>query len=200
MTSIWTGERVRLRGIELEDWQAFKEFDAHSADMRSGDMLHPPRSDEGYRRWALEEGSRQPDGDNFRVAIVAAQDDVLVGTLNTVDADPRAGRFSYGIAIGNRHQRLGYASEAIVILLAFMFGERRYHKCEVGIYAFNEPSVALHQKLGFVQEGRLRDHEYFAGRFHDVILMGLTTEEFTARHRLPEVNDASMRRGSTAPG
>lgn len=70
------------------------------------------------------------------------------------EADPAAGRFGYGIAIGRPYQRRGYASEAVVILLRYLFGERRYHKCEVGIYAYNEPSVALHRRLGFVEEGR----------------------------------------------
>lgn len=45
-----------------------------------------------------------------------------------------------------------------------MFGEQRYHKCEVGIYDFNHASLALHHRLGFTEEGRLRDHEFFAGR------------------------------------
>ncbi|WP_218005096.1 hypothetical protein [Actinomadura macra] len=49
MISFWTGEQVRLRGVEPEDWQAFKEFDQHTEDMRGAEMLHPPRSDEGYR-------------------------------------------------------------------------------------------------------------------------------------------------------
>lgn len=89
MTSVWTGERVRLRGIEPEDWPAFKEFDEHSADMRSADMLYPPRSDEGYRRWALEAASSRPHDDNFRLAIVAAHDETVVGTLNTIDPDRR---------------------------------------------------------------------------------------------------------------
>lgn len=199
MTSLWTGERVRLRAIEPDDWQAFKEFDQHSADMRSADMLHPPRSDEGYQRWTLEEATRPPNGDNIRLAIVAAHDKSVVGTLNTADADPRAGRFSYGIAIGHQHQRSGYASEAITILLSFMFGERRYHKCEVGIYAFNQASIALHHKLGFVDEGRLRDHEYFAGRHHDLILLGLTAEEFAERHPLPDVTHTDPSSRTHAP-
>ncbi|WP_312874284.1 GNAT family N-acetyltransferase [Actinomadura litoris] len=187
----WSGRRVRLRGIEPDDWQAFKEFDAHSADMRSGDMLHPPRSDEGYRRWALDEATRPPDGDEFRLAIATARDGVLVGTVNTVDADPRAGRFGYGVAIGHRHQRRGYAREAIGLLLAFMFGERRYHKCEVGIYAFNEPSLRLHRSLGFTEEGRLRDHEYLAGAHHDLVLLGLTADEFAERRPFPALPDVS---------
>ncbi|WP_242908134.1 GNAT family N-acetyltransferase [Actinomadura terrae] len=192
----WSGRRVRLRGIEPEDWEAFKEFDAHSADMRGGDMLHPPRSDEGYRRWALEEAIHRPDRDEFRLAIATVPDGALVGNVNTVDADPRAGRFGYGIAIGHRYQRRGYAREAVELLLAFMFGERRYHKCEVGVYAFNEPSLRLHRSLGFVVEGRLRDHEYFAGAHHDLVLLGLTAAEFAERRpfpALPDVNGGSAR-------
>ncbi|MET9802797.1 GNAT family protein [Streptomyces sp. NPDC006368] len=63
-----------------------------------------------------------------------------------------------------------------------MFGERRYHKCEAGIHAFNDASLALHRKLGFVEEGRLRDHEFFAGRRHALVVMGMTAPEFAERH------------------
>jgi RimJ/RimL family protein N-acetyltransferase len=34
-------------------------------------------------------------------------------------------------------------------------------------------------------EGRLRAHEYFAGRRHDLVMMGLTVDEFTARWGSP---------------
>jgi RimJ/RimL family protein N-acetyltransferase len=61
-------------------------------------------------------------------------------------------------------------------------GERRYHKCEAMIYAYNDASLGLHRRLGFVEEGRLRDHEFFAGHYHDVVGMGMTAEEFAERH------------------
>jgi len=182
MTSFWTGRKVRLRGVEPEDWQAFRHFDEHSADMRAADMIHRPRSAEGYREWAAEQATRKAAGDEFLLAIETLADRTLVGTLSTHRADQRAGRFGYGIAIGHDHQRHGYATDAVIPLLTYMFGERRYHKCEVGIYAFNTASVALHQKIGFQTEGRLRDHEYFAGRHHDLVVMGMTADEFAARH------------------
>ncbi|HEY7596588.1 MAG TPA: GNAT family protein [Actinophytocola sp.] len=186
MTSIWTGERVRLRGVEPEDWAAFRRFDESSVDMRSADMIHLPRSAAGYRTWTAElAGARE--GEEFMLAIETRADQVLVGALSTSAVERRAGRFHYGIAIGRDHQRHGYASDAIPLLLTYMFGERRFHKCEVRIYAFNEASIALHRKLGFQPEGRLRDHEYFAGRHHDLVLMGLTKDEFTARHPFPGV-------------
>ncbi|MFF8644190.1 hypothetical protein [Streptomyces sp. NPDC015345] len=49
----WTGECVRLRGIEPDDWAAFQRFAAEEA--RSGDLPRPPGSAEGYRAWAKEQ-------------------------------------------------------------------------------------------------------------------------------------------------
>ncbi|WP_020577928.1 hypothetical protein [Actinopolymorpha alba] len=40
MTSIWFGERVRLRGVEPEEWQLAMEFDQDSTVMRDADRLH----------------------------------------------------------------------------------------------------------------------------------------------------------------
>lgn len=74
---------------------------------------------------------------------------------------------------------------AVPLLLNHMFGERRLHKCEANVWAFNAPSLALHRKLGFTEEGRLRDHEFLAGRHHDVVLFGMTAPEFAARHPFP---------------
>jgi len=101
--------------------------------------------------------------------------------------DKNAGVFSYGIAIGADFQRRGYANEAIILLLRYMFGERRFQKCDVGIYAYNTASLRLHERLGFVHEGRRRRHQFFAGHHHDMVLMGMTVEEYAASHSLGTV-------------
>ena len=44
------------------------------------------------------------------------------------------------------------------------------------------PRFALHRRLGFVEEGRQRDHNFFAGRHHDLVLFGMTAPEFAERH------------------
>ncbi len=98
-----------------------------------------------------------------------------------------AGTFGFGLGVGRPHQRRGYASEAIVLLLRYMFGERRYQKANVGVYAYNTASLELHAKLGFVVEGRRRRAVFMGGRYHDEVLLGLTVEEFTAAHPLPDV-------------
>lgn len=186
MTSIWCGERVRLRGTEPGDWQAFMHFDADSTVMRNADQLHPPRSAEGYRRW-VETIAKAPRDDEFFLGIESLADGRLVGAISTDGVDKNAGVFGYGISIGSAYHRKGYASEAVVLLLRYMFGERRFQKCDVGVYAYNTASLMLHKKLGFVEEGRRRRSQYFAGQYHDIVLLGMTVEEYLTAYSLGDV-------------
>ena len=189
MGSVWEGELVRLRGIEPGDWEAVMRFDQWSDDVRSGGGLSQPRSAEGYRQWAAERAARAPQAgvDDFELAIESLAEGCLVGTMGTHQCDRAAGTFGYGLGIGRPHQRRGYASEAIVLLLRYMFGERRYQKCNVAVLDYNAASLELHAKLGFVVEGRRRRAVFMGGRHRDEVLLGLTVEEFTAAHPLADV-------------
>lgn len=46
------------------------------------------------------------------------------------------------------------------------------------VYSFNEASIRLHEKLGFQREGCLRRTIFTQGQYFDVIVFGLTVEEY----------------------
>lgn len=187
MGSIWEGDRVRLRGAEPSESHLLMEFDQETAYQRNNDRLHPPRSRAGYLKWA-ESHPVTPNDDEFGVGIEALDEGRLVGGLGTHGIDKTSGVFSYGIAIGSAFRRRGYATDAITLLLRYMFGERRFQKCDVEIYAFNTASHELHRRFGFIEEGRRRRSQFFAGSYHDAVLMGLTVEEYAAVHSLGSVS------------
>ncbi|WP_328765101.1 GNAT family N-acetyltransferase [Streptomyces sp. NBC_00272] len=182
MTSFWMGKRVRLRGIEPDDAAAFMRFAEDEEGL--GDLVSPPRSAEGYRAWANEQATGKRDSDRFQLAVEAVGTGEIVGAVGSHQADARSGWFEYGITIGAEHRRKGYAAEAAVLLLRFMFAEHRFHKCQVRIFAHNEASLALHRRLGFVEEGRLRELVYLSGRHRDVVMMGLLADEFAQLHSM----------------
>ncbi|MDH2389101.1 GNAT family protein [Streptomyces sp. HNM0663] len=72
--------------------------------------------------------------------------------------------------------------EAGLLVLGYMFGERRYQKAQAYVHDFNEVSQAGMLAFGAQLEGRLRRHDFFAGRYHDNLIFGLTAEEFFAAH------------------
>jgi RimJ/RimL family protein N-acetyltransferase len=178
MSGPWTGERVRLRAPEPSDAEAFLAADDDGEGSRAGWRVFPPRN-----RWATEEWLRQAsqDGDEFRVVVESLASSEVVGTLNTHSCDASAGSCSYGVTIWPWHRRCGFGSDAVVVVLRYLFGERRYQKCTVGVLAFNEPSLALHHALGFTEEGRVRRAHFRAGRHWDEVVFGITVEEFEER-------------------
>ncbi|MGW3497110.1 GNAT family N-acetyltransferase [Streptomyces sp. NPDC001020] len=185
MSDMWIGEKVRLRGVEPKDWEGFRDLTRNTVDVRNADLVEPPRSDESFRSWTAERAGRPPGGEAFRLVIEALADRAFAGSVTVGETDSRAGRFRTGIEIARDHRRQGFAAEATELVLTYMFAEQRYNKCEVEVYAFNDASLALYHKLGFVEEGRLRQHEFFAGSYHDVVLLGITAAEYWAGHRQP---------------
>lgn len=157
----WVGRKVRLRGIDPADRRTLIGFDRDAS--QTG----------GYRHCAAH---RVADAGNFAIETLRGRR--LVGSMSVSQGDP----FSYGIGIGPPHRGCGYAADAIEVLLAFMFGQCGYRKCEVSVYGGNFASLALHGSLGFREEGRLRDTELLRGEIKYPVLMGITAREFAARH------------------
>ena len=191
-TTVWHGHRVRLRAIEPSDWETYVAWDLDSEQLRNVDAVPFPRSREATKRWAEQEATRAPTGDEFRFVIENEASEV-VGDLTTHHCNPRAGTFAYGISIRRDHRNKGYAAEAITLVLRHYFEELRYQKVTVGGFGWNEPSIRLHAKLGFQQEGRLRRTVFTRGRFFDELIFGLTAEEFAARRApAPPAADRSV--------
>ena len=180
--SLWQGKLVRLRAIEPGDWETYYAWNFDDQQTRALYFIPFPQSREAVRRWAEQESARPIGDDNRRFTIARVADDVVVGAITVHDADPRAGTFTYGVAVKRGEQRKGYASEAILLLLRYYFQERRYQKVTVTVYSFNEASIGLHEGLGFQREGRLRRMVYTNGAYHDHLLYGLTVEEFREKH------------------
>lgn len=172
------GSKVRLRAVEPEDAEVWYESGLDTdADRRAG-RTQLPLSRAAHRQRA-EEQSKRSEGDNVML-MIETLDGVAVGGLS-VQTDRRNGVFSFGIGIAREHWRRGYATEALQLLFRFYFRELGYQKVETGVYAFNHPSLAFHEAFGFTVEGCRRRQVFTQGEYHDVVLFGMTAEEFCER-------------------
>ena len=65
--------------------------------------------------------------------------------------------------------------------LNYAFAQLGIHKVCGQALGFNERSIAFHKRLGFVEEGRLRDQHFDGNQFHDVVCFGLLNCEWQAQ-------------------
>jgi RimJ/RimL family protein N-acetyltransferase len=126
----------------------------------------------------------QPPADfaNIRLAI-ETKDGVHIGNCGLHEGQPENRKASLGIMIGDKeYWSNGYGSDAIVTLLRFGFHEMNLNRVWLHVYDFNERAQACYRKVGFVEEGRLRQNAYQQGRYIDTITMGILRQEFDALH------------------
>ena len=163
----WQDGLVRLRALKEEDWEEGypSYFDSEARFLLQEEVELPPaetKVQEEYRGFA---GFNQEKG--RLMFTIETLDGKIVGGLNLNGVDERNGTFGIGIQVHVGERGKGYA-----------FLERRLNKFNSGCVDGNEPSAALHRKLGCMQEGVRRQMTYSDGKYVDWILFGLTREEF----------------------
>lgn len=179
--SIWQGQRVRLRAIEPDDWETYFAWNQDDEQARTLYFVPLPQSQEAVKRFADHASIQGQDDGGFRFVIENKAGE-LVGDITVDHCDQRVGSLSYGLNTKREHRRQGYASEAVLLVLRYYFQEMRYQKATVRVYSFNEPSMKLHEKLGFQQEGRIRRVVFTRGQYYDELVYGMTAEEFAEKY------------------
>ena len=82
------------------------------------------------------------------------------------------------IDVLRQHQGKGYGSEAIRWSLWWAFQMAGLHRVQIQAFSFNIGAMRLYQRLGFRAEGRIRDHMFFAGGWHDNLIYGILEDEW----------------------
>lgn len=119
--------------------------------------------------------------------------DEAVGFTGLQDINQTHGTAVVFIFVEKNNRRFGLALRATALLLDMAFQQLRLHRVTTYVDSNNEPSIALIRKLGFTDEGRMREACFFRGGYHDVNVVGMLVDEWEARRgALSE----SMQRGT----
>jgi len=149
----------------------------------------------GMRNWLA--GSELP------VAIAVRTDDQwhLVGAVSlTIIGYARSAEIGYWI--DGEHEGRGLASRAVAAVLDHAFGSLDIDRVALHTDAANERSRALARRLGFVEEGLLRQGLAFPDERRDEAVYGLLAGEWKRRSSLGgDGHDRTLARGGRpAPG
>jgi RimJ/RimL family protein N-acetyltransferase len=115
--------------------------------------------------------------------VVETTDGEYVGSTGLMHIDRRNRSAEAGIVIGRPEEwGRGLGTDAMKGLLRHAFEELNLHRVSLRVYSFNERAMRSYAKLGFVEEGRLRQAMYRHGAWHDVVLMSILADEWFEKH------------------
>lgn len=176
---MYTGQKVRLREYRKED---IEKALAYINDSEVKKLLAPGipylNTLEDERKWVE---NLSASNDIYSFAIETLGDEKYVGGCGLNSIDWKNSVAVVGIFIGDKNYwGKGYGTDAMKVLIKFIFEQMNVHKIKLNVYSFNERAIKSYEKCGFKVEGVLRQEIFRDGRYYDEIIMGLLKEEYLA--------------------
>ena len=72
----------------------------------------------------------------------------------------------------------GYAKEALMLALDYMFNERNMNRVQAIVLESNVASLKMHQKCGYQIDGLLRQSVYKNGKYQNQYVLSLLKEDY----------------------
>lgn len=173
MKSPFEGERIRLRAREDTDLEVMYRW---INDWETVQYLASryPRSRKDEKEWLS--GGDPSYGD--AAFIVETLEQRPIGFLGLHRMAPEHREAHLGVAIGDEEYRDGgYGTDIMRTLARAAFEVMNLNRIELTVYEWNPRAIRVYEKVGFKQEGVLRDAMFRAGKWHNLALMGLLRGE-----------------------
>ena len=170
------GKRVYLRPIENEDLDFFYAKTLWDEEGRRLTGTQTVFSRSGVQNW-FENIST--DSGRVDLFICLHENNQPIGDIAMLDIDHQNRNSVVRISIfDHEFWGNGYGTEAMSLLLKYGFEILNLHRIGLDVYSFNKRGIKSYEKLGFKQEGIIREELFYGGKYHDSIKMGVLKDEF----------------------
>ncbi|MGO4374352.1 GNAT family N-acetyltransferase, partial [Paenibacillus sp. MCAF20] len=174
------GQVVGLRAIEREDlnqlmaWRNKPQFRRYFREYRE---LNSDNQNQWYEKFVLS------DRNTVMFAITELSTGRLLGAcgLCYIDWVNRSADFSIYIGADELYIDEIYADDAAKVMMAYGFDELGLHRLWGEIYEFDVPKQKFFGRIGFKEDGRLRDTHWAEGIWHASIYYSCLINEYNNR-------------------
>lgn len=179
---MFTGERVRLRGLQESDLGdlARMEADADTLRLRRAGPVWPGGVAEAE---ALYERAKTDAPGRFHFAVESVGDGRFLGRASLKDVRWTHRSAEVGVGLLAEETGAGHGAEALRLLVAYAFQGLALHRVFAAVRADDQPAVALFTAAGFLQESRYREEAIGAdGQRLDVLSLSMLEDEWREEH------------------
>lgn len=176
-----TTERLILRDFVESDWEAVLAYQQDPLYLRYNEWTS--RTAEEVRDFIhmfLDQQKQEPRI-KFQFVLTLKETGQLIGNCGVRRDSATAYEGEIGYELDPTFWGRGYATEAARAILGFGFSQMNLHRISAWCVAENVGSARVLEKLGMQLEGRLREHQYYKGRWWDTLLYAILYEEWQAQ-------------------
>ncbi len=163
---------VTLKPISLNDSEFILGLrnDLEIADQFFSDV---PLYDIEHNNWMKTRNSNDLD-----FIIIENQTQKKAGRIYITQIDYRHQKGEYGIVLHPEFRGKNLACEASSLLLHYVFNNLPLNKISLEVFKDNLKAIKLYKKIGFVEEGLMKEEFFKNGTFKDILKMRLLKSEW----------------------
>jgi RimJ/RimL family protein N-acetyltransferase len=173
------GKSVFLRPVKRSDISYFLKW-FNDSEVIQYLTLYLPMTEMSEEKYIEELGTTRAKSDAlFVIEAIKGDSTKPIGNCGLHGINSKDHNATFGIVIGEKdYWSKSYGTEATRLLINYGFQQLNLHRISSFAVAFNERSIKLHKKVGFWEEGRLRQAFFKNGQYHDLVLFGILREEW----------------------
>lgn len=172
-----TTNRLRLRALREKDAPVLLSIfsNPHTMKYYGSEQMSGLEEIEGLLM-SFKKGFEQKQA--IRFGIEVRERGELIGTCGFHNWAKRVNRIEMGYELTQTEEGKGYMTEALSAIIPFAFQQLDMNRIGALIHPNNAPSRKLITKLGFQQEGLLRDYVLAGGEYMNLIMYSLLKSEW----------------------
>ncbi|HEV2772437.1 MAG TPA: GNAT family N-acetyltransferase [Thermoleophilaceae bacterium] len=175
--------RVRLRRWRESDVPALVEA-CRDPEIPRWTVVPSPYTEVDARAFVAAQNERLSRGEAAPFAVVDAERDDFLGSIEVTLLERRSGRGEIGYWVAATARRRGVALRAVGILSEWALGELALERLELLVEPENRPSQGVAEAAGYTREGILRSYRPMKGRRPDFVVFSLLPSDAPAREAL----------------
>lgn len=164
-------KRVYLRAFEPDDYKTTIKW---RKDDKIWDMLGGTKYfvSEAYEKQWIE--NTIFNSKDVKLAICLVENEKHIGNVYMTNINEINRSCVSHVLIGEKeYWGNGYAREALLLAIDYMFNERNMHRIQANVLTSNIASLKMHEKCGYKLKGTLREAVYKNGKYQDQWVLGL---------------------------
>ena len=165
------GEKVNLRTVEEQDIEFIRDT-FNIPEVRKNISHSEPANLEQEKEFF----EQVVCGDE-EVNLAISHEEEMIGMIS-LTPEKEQGVRQIGLWIHPDYHGNGYGTEASELMINYAFTELRVHKVLARALATNKASQSIWEKLGFEEEGKLREQAFHEGGYEDLYMYGILETEW----------------------
>lgn len=170
-------KRLILRAFEVDDAKKMQELRSDFEATKAFAGLPFPSNIESEKEWIL---NMYPKGLKLNIyfAIIEKETNEFIGYCVARNINYINRNADVGIIFNKNGRGKGYFREVSILFYDYLFSQLNLHKVYSIVLVDNKIALNSDKKIGFVEEGTIKEHIYQDGKYKDVIFISLYKENF----------------------